>query len=205
MVHRRSALTNYGHENIIEYAARPFDSVLTMNETMIANHNERVGPDDSVYIIGDFTLKDYTAARAYAERLNGTLYFLPGSHDHWLPVGLRVGDPPFPLYLPGPGRRYLLPPLYSLEIPSKNGGTRYPLVVVLCHYAMRVWDRSHYGSLHLFGHSHGRLGCNPIRRSLDVGVDCRGFKPISLEEVRAILDQVPAPNSGTRQGPNPDL
>jgi hypothetical protein len=26
---------------------------------------------------------------------------------------------------------------------------------VLCHYAMRVWNRSHHGAWHLYGHSQG--------------------------------------------------
>lgn len=29
--------------------------------------------------------------------------------------------------------------------------------IVLCHYAMRVWNHSSHGAWHLYGHSHGRL------------------------------------------------
>lgn len=57
----------------------------------------------------------------------------------------------------------------------------YPQVIVLCHYALRVWDRSHYGSWHLFGHSHGHLP--GLGLSLDIGVDCHGYRPLSLAEV----------------------
>ena len=35
--------------------------------------------------------------------------------------------------------------------------------IVLCHYAMRVWQKSHYGAWMLYGHSHGTLPDNPGR------------------------------------------
>jgi len=46
---------------------------------------------------------------------------------------------------------------------------------------MRVWNKAHCGAIHLYGHSHGAL--LGIGRSLDVGVDCHKFCPISLEEI----------------------
>jgi hypothetical protein len=37
--------------------------------------------------------------------------------------------------------------------------------IVLCHYAMRVWNRSHHGAWHLYGHSRGNLPAAPIAQS----------------------------------------
>jgi hypothetical protein len=40
---------------------------------------------------------------------------------------------------------------------------------------------THYGALHLYGHSHGSLpGCG---RSLDVGVDCWDWRPATVPEI----------------------
>ena len=50
--------------------------------------------------------------------------------------------------------------------------------IVLCHYAMRVWNKAHNGSLMLYGHSHDSLPGNS--QSLDVGVDCWGMQPVAL-------------------------
>jgi calcineurin-like phosphoesterase family protein len=63
-------------------------------------------------------------------------------------------------------------------------------LLVLCHYAMRVWPRSHYESWHLYGHSHGRLP--GIGFSMDVGVDTNNFFPYSFEMVRAKMWSSPA-------------
>jgi calcineurin-like phosphoesterase family protein len=60
-------------------------------------------------------------------------------------------------------------------------GTR----IVMCHYALRVWPRQHHGAIHLFGHSHGKVPGTPT--SLDVGVDCWGFTPVSLSNIRGQL------------------
>ena len=39
------------------------------------------------------------------------------------------------------------------------------------------------GALDLHGHSHGRLA--PLPRQYDVGVDARGFRPVTLAELLA--------------------
>ena len=59
--------------------------------------------------------------------------------------------------------------------------------IVLLHYAMRVWNRSHHGSWHLYGHSHGSLPDDPNSLSFDVGVDCWGYAPISYQEVKSVM------------------
>ena len=64
----------------------------------------------------------------------------------------------------------------------------HPQVIVLCHYSMQVWDRSNYSAWHLFGHSHGKL--KSIGLSFDVGVDCTGFTPLSLEVVASKMAQL---------------
>ena len=69
--------------------------------------------------------------------------------------------------------------------------------IVLCHYAMRVWNASHYGAWQLYGHSHGTLP--PIGKQYDVGVDNNNFAPISFEELREKLKDVPIHNPIKRE------
>ena len=59
--------------------------------------------------------------------------------------------------------------------------------IVLCHYALRVWNRSNRGSWHPYGHSHGRLPEAPVSLSLDVGVDTHDFRPWQFDEIIQIM------------------
>ena len=75
---------------------------------------------------------------------------------------------------------------YELSIPDSEAA-RGRQLIVLCHYAFRVWNVSHHGSYHLYGHSHGSLEDDPNALSFDIGVDCHDFYPLSYEEVKAIM------------------
>src|SRR4030042_1826998 len=58
--------------------------------------------------------------------------------------------------------------------------------IVLNHYAMRVWNKSHFNTWHLYGHSHGML---PVwGKSLDVGVDEMDFCPVSINSICSIMN-----------------
>lgn len=66
--------------------------------------------------------------------------------------------------------------------------------IVLCHYAMRVWNKSHRGSWHLYGHSHNSLETEVWGRSMDVGVDSAkvilgDYRPFSFDEISRILSK----------------
>jgi calcineurin-like phosphoesterase family protein len=151
-----TADTHFNHANIIKYCNRPFKDVTEMNEVMIKNWNAVVKSNDSVYHIGDFAFGD---CKSILDRLNGKITMIVGSHDRdvWA-CKWRFQD---------------IGKLIEIRIDSQ--------LIVLCHYAMRVWSASHYNTWHLFGHSHGQL--EPFGKSFDVGVDTNDFKPYSFEEV----------------------
>jgi calcineurin-like phosphoesterase family protein len=152
---------HYGHHNIIKYCNRPFRNVDEMDEKIIKKHNEVVTSEDTVYHLGDFTLvKTFEEAEKYIKRLNGKHIFIKGSHDYWLSDNCAK----------------------IIEFKEES----YPLVI-MCHYAMRVWSLSHYNSWQLFGHSHGQL--KEIGKQLDVGVDTNNFYPYSLVEVSKIMEK----------------
>jgi len=171
---------HFGHKDIIKYCQRPFESVEEMDRELIVAWNSVVRDDDTVYHLGDFTLADQDRALKYFEQLNGRIFVLNGTHDEeWF----KKAE-----YHSKDGPVSFLNPLESLKFYDPNFDEG--LVVVLCHYAMRVWDRSHYGSLHLYGHSHGEL--DGRGRSMDVGVDTHPqFRPYSLEEIKDELLKFP--------------
>ena len=53
--------------------------------------------------------------------------------------------------------------------------------IVLCHYAMRVSNRSHHGAWHLYRHSHGNLPEGPTSLSMDVGIPMTFARGISTK------------------------
>jgi len=177
-----TADTHFGHTNVIKFCNRPFSSVEDMDDALINNWNSVVKSEDVVYHLGDFTLKNLKEFKSYCRRLSGNILIVPGGHDHrWIEQSKSSSyvDNLSAICYTIEGTVRLMSPLLSLEL--NNEDSDYPSVIVLCHYAMRVWDRSHYGSIHLYGHSHGNLP--PIKNTMDVGVDVNNFYPISLEEV----------------------
>jgi calcineurin-like phosphoesterase family protein len=117
-----------GHKNILLYCKRPFANAEEMDNEIIKRHNEIVKPEDTVYHLGDFTLKGTQVAENYIRRLNGKHIFINGSHDYW---NKELKD------------------IIELKVNDKY--------IVLCHYPMRSWPRSFHGSIQLFGHCHGSL------------------------------------------------
>lgn len=158
-----------GHSKILEYTKRNkyFQDVKSMDDEIITRWNETVRVTDTVYVLGDFTLGSKRSAVDYLNRLNGKINIIPGGHDLW---ARKFTDT---------SKVKILPPLVSLEYQQGND---YPLVIVLCHYPMKSWDRSHYGSWHLYGHVHGNM--KGEYNSLDVGVDAQNLYPVSLDELK---------------------
>jgi len=160
-----TADTHFNHANIIRYCGRPFPSITEMNETLIAKWNARVGKRDLIYHLGDFAWGDWVPI---LERLNGEIILIRGGHDKRAQKKYS-------------GRFIQTADLMDIAIEG--------YAIVLCHYCLRVWNKSHYDSWHLFGHSHGRL--KPLGKSLDVGVDGHDFAPWSWEEVETYMASRP--------------
>lgn len=174
--------THFDHANIIQYCSRPFPDVDVMNNEMIGRWNDVVKDDDTVYHLGDFGFfKTATRAVTVIRGLRGRIRFVPGSHDSRMMLWYNHGD------LLAVATKFVAEsPLLMIE-PQLRSGKKQP--IVLCHYAMRHWERSFHLSWQLHGHTHGRL--QPIGLQMDVGVDVNGFTPVSLDRVAERMASVP--------------
>jgi calcineurin-like phosphoesterase family protein len=167
---------HFGHKNVIGYQNRPFADVHEMNVELARRWNEKVGPKDTVYVLGDFL---YGAPRRMADifsRLHGDIHLIEGDHDQSSrKPALRDG------YMS-------ISPLKRVFVADEDApkGRRE---ITLCHYSMEVWHKSHWGTWHLYGHSHGRRPDVIDRLSFDIGVDCHDYYPLSYAEVKAIMDR----------------
>ena len=152
--------THFGHGGALGLYRRPFASVGAMNEALVARWSETVGPDDVVWHLGDFAIRQRPAVVAeLLARLNGRKHLVAGNND-----------PPATAELDG--WESVQP---YVEITAEG------VSLVLCHYPFRSWRGMGKGWLNLHGHSHGRL--KPLPRQFDVGVDVWGFRPVTLGEI----------------------
>lgn len=142
-----------------------------MDAAIIDRWNNVIKKSDTCYVLGDVTLGGIDVFRPFIDALNGNIRIVPGGHDYrWLEKWKDTD------------RVKVLPPLYTLEVPM--GGER-PQVIVLSHWPMLTWDRSHYNSWQIFGHEHGTLSGKG--KQIDVGVDVHNFYPVSLDQVATIM------------------
>jgi calcineurin-like phosphoesterase family protein len=160
-----TADTHFGHANIIKYCKRPFTSVDEMDREIVRRWNEVVGSNDTVYRLGDFAFNKPALDRAI-HSLNGSIVFIKGNHDK---VAWQ--------------NRSLFSDYADSYLETTINGQKF----TLCHYAMRVWNHSHRGAWHLYGHSHGSLPDDKNALSIDVGVDCFDFRPVHFDQVAAIM------------------
>jgi calcineurin-like phosphoesterase family protein len=171
-----SADFHLGHSNIIKYCGRPFENVHEMNEKIIENYNAIVAPDDHLYFLGDFSFCSPGLTIEFLKRLHGKKFMIQGNHDKAL---TKEEVRPYIEWL----KDY-----HKLSIQDKDAA-RGVQDIVLMHYAMRVWDKSHWGAWQLYGHSHGSLPDDPNALAIDVGVDCHNFKPITYDEIKVIMSK----------------
>jgi len=161
-----TADTHFGHANIIKYLDRPFSSISDMDYSIIYNWNDNIDKDDTIYHLGDFAWRNI---ENYRNHLNGKIHLILGNHD-------RLKRHEFKLF-------ESVSPYKEIRVGKQT--------IVLMHYAMRVWNKSHFGSWHLFGHSHGTLPQPENYLGMDVGVDCWDFRPISFDDVKHELSKIP--------------
>jgi calcineurin-like phosphoesterase family protein len=154
--------THFGHGGALGLYRRPFVSVAAMNEALIERWNQAVEPNDIVWHLGDFAIRQSRAVTAdLLVRLHGHKQLVTGNNDTQATTELDGWDSVRPY----------------VEI--TDDGTS----LVLCHYPFRSWRGMDKGWVNLHGHCHGRL--KPLPRQFDVGVDIWGFRPVTLGEILA--------------------
>lgn len=182
------------HTNVIKYCDRPYSSVEEMNEMLVKNWNDTVGPDDIVYCLGDFSM----AARpveTFTPRLNGTKYLVPGNHDfcHSHHKKSRNAENRAKWI-----KQYedwgwiVLPEQTTLDIPGVA-------TVNMCHHPYELvtsageiyddkyakWRPKNDGRWLLCGHVHEKWKI--VGKMINVGVDVWNYKPIPITEIEKII------------------
>jgi len=163
-----SADLHLDHKNIIQYCNRPFSNTKEMDDTIYDNF-QVIKPGDTLHLLGDLSFNERVAADFFDMFKDVNIIFIKGNHDS-RKLQRITREKNIPLYT-----------LYDTKIDEQP--------ITLCHYAMRVWHKSHFNSWQLYGHSHATLP--PQGKQYDVGVDNNNFKPVSWTQIKQIMDKAP--------------
>lgn len=169
-----------GHSNIAgpktsiwKEGYRGYESVEQMDADIIDNLNRFVQPDDKLYIIGDFAMGGHNKIPDYRRRIAcQEIHIVLGNHDSHI-------------------RKYA--DLFASISESKTIFVDKQ-GIYLHHYSCRVWEGSHKGFMHAYGHSHGSIEHSPCGKSMDVGIDNAfkifgAYRPFHAQEFMHLMNK----------------
>lgn len=179
--------THFGHERVIEFCDRPFDSVREMNGLLFNNWNENVSYGDTVLFGGDLVMGDSGVTISdVATELNGQFVFLEGNHDD-----IDSSSVEFPVF-----RSYY----FSYEYAGREWEfyyTHWPVDDRLEHSSERdapKWSSppDWFDGWYIHGHIHNNdienyPFVNPDKKFVNVGAEVIGYTPIEIETLIEIL------------------
>lgn len=174
--------THFSHKNIIRFCDRPFKTTEEMDEMMIEAWNNKVGPDDVVFHLGDFCWGGSENWNRVLDRLDGHIHLIVGNHDV---KNIRQGF-----------MKHFDSICFQRQIVVEG---RH---IYLNHYPLLTWGGLYRDDQdkvwQLFGHVHSREryngGADSFRlqyllpQQMDVGVDStEDFAPYSWKEVKEFI------------------
>ena len=178
--------THFGHKNVIRFSERQFTNIETMDNTFIRNWNLIIPTDGIVFHLGDFSFYNAQHSKLILEQLNGRIILIKGNHDKCTTYFKEVHE------------------ILKIKVLDEDGVFGKYNQIILSHFPFAIWDKKHYGSWHLHGHSHGTYkpvtNCSDhhfkdlpkdlffkYNKILDVGVDVWGYKPVSYKQIKEKL------------------
>lgn len=187
-----TADTHFGHANIIRYSDRPFADVDAMNAAIVATINERCGPDDELWVLGDLALGSLDDSLALIERLAPAVHLIIGNHDR--PFHRKAQPTEAQRAKADRTRqRYLDAGIVSLAEHATHQIDGREVELSHFPYAGDHTEEDRYA--HARPTDHGRwLLCGHVHdswrqrgRQINVGVDVRSFTPLSETDVAEII------------------
>lgn len=169
---------HFGHDREFLYGPRGFSEISTHDETVIAEWNSIVGPEDDVYILGDLMLNDNEHGIECIKRLNGHLHIIYGNHDtdnrrkFYDELGIVHGWADVIKY-----KKYRF---YLSHFPTYTGNLEA--------------ESLHQCLINLYGHTHQKSNFFEDRPYMyHVGLDSHNNRPVLLddiiEDIRAKRDE----------------
>lgn len=153
------------HKNIIRYSSRPFDNLEQMKYTMLNNINYTVSKNDELFILGDLTFGNKDGLLDFIKSINCQVYIMAGNHD-----ANNICN-----FL----RRNGIQVLPNGRFSFSDGGYEFEL----SHIPVDSDKFNIHGHVHTVGF---QTITSP--NHYDCGVDNNNFKPISLGDIKQIIN-----------------
>lgn len=171
-------LTRMGGSHV---STRDFDNEILMTEELIEKFNSLIKENDILYHLGDWSFGGHENIKIFRDRIKcKNIHLILGNHDqHIEPI-----NSPYRKLFSSVSHKLE----FSLKVDSLKSDKFGKQQFFLSHYSHQVWNKSHHGSIHLFGHSHGTL--KGLGRSMDVGVDTHDLYPYHMDEILFIMKDI---------------
>lgn len=170
---------HYFHYNILKKHLRPFATIEEMHDVFVKNWNSRATDKSTTYVIGDVSFGNAVDTHALLSRLRGHKRLILGNHDKAKLINVY--------------REHF----EIIEDMVMIHFTALEREAHLCHFPMLTWNKSHYGSWMLHGHSHGTCRYpDPTAKIMDVGVDCNDYKPVTATQIYELMETRNASSTG---------
>jgi calcineurin-like phosphoesterase family protein len=182
-----SSDSHYNHSGICRSVShwpdknktRDFKSLEEMNSVIANNINAKVGPDDILVHLGDWSFGGFDEIIKFRERLVcQNIFLFLGNHDHHIKKDR------------GGVKKYFteVTSYDILEIKENSHVHKF----VCCHFPLASWDQMGKGMPHLHGHLHSPPHLKiHAGKAMDVGADGNNLMPYSLKEITKILEPRP--------------
>ena len=191
--------THYAHTNICRSVSnwrdengnvpinqtRDFKSLDHMNDYIVNSINGKVGEDDTLFHLGDWSFGGFDNIEEFRNRINcKNIHLILGNHDHHIERNKNDIQRLFSSV-----HQYL-----RLQVSVMPGTKLYAgeVDLVLMHYPIASWHNMNDGVIHLHGHVHlppdKKLAAG---KAMDVGCDGNDMTPYSLGQIMKIMQTQP--------------
>ena len=173
---------HFGHENVIRFDNRPFETVDEMDVELIRRWNAKVDRGDLVYVLGDMIWRTKNGtAEELIHNLNGQIILIRGNHDRFLSNAKAKNG------------LTAVKDYDEINVTLEDGTARR---CVLSHYFIPLYNGHRNGAVHLHGHSHftdeadieidlaAQLNAQGMQNEIyNVGCMYWNYEPVTLDEI----------------------
>lgn len=148
---------------------RDFPDEVTMTEDMAKRINAKVGRNDTLIHLGDWSFGGKDKIKKFRDMLDvGTINLLLGNHDHHIEKNADEFQTTF------------------FRVGKYNEFRSRGVLISCFHYPIGSWNEIGRGGIMLHGHCHGSY--NVPGKILDVGMDVYPA-PLHIDEIHDIIDK----------------